>query len=128
MIRRPPRSTRTDTLFPYTTLFRSAENARALLLARGEVDVRDLLAQVRVPTLVLHGSRDQIAPLSQGCALAAGLPGATFVQLETETHVLLEDERARGNVRGGWHECNGMARSGVATRALPTGGRTTTRT
>src|SRR3546814_2377454 len=32
MIRRPPRSTRTDTLFPYTTLFRS----HALLLALGE--------------------------------------------------------------------------------------------
>src|SRR3546814_15754024 len=31
MIRRPPRSTRTDTLFPYTTLFRS-ENKRNLLL------------------------------------------------------------------------------------------------
>src|SRR3546814_10316344 len=29
MIRRPPRSTRTDTLFPYTTLFRSAEGAAA---------------------------------------------------------------------------------------------------
>src|SRR3546814_9627776 len=28
MIRRPPRSTRTDTLFPYTTLFRSAEHRR----------------------------------------------------------------------------------------------------
>src|SRR3546814_6371678 len=28
MIRRPPRSTRTDTLFPYTTLFRSAPQAR----------------------------------------------------------------------------------------------------
>src|SRR3546814_5170388 len=28
MIRRPPRSTRTDTLFPYTTLFRSALPAR----------------------------------------------------------------------------------------------------
>src|SRR3546814_1184700 len=27
MIRRPPRSTRTDTLFPYTTLFRSPESA-----------------------------------------------------------------------------------------------------
>src|SRR3546814_4046075 len=27
MIRRPPRSTRTDTLFPYTTLFRSADHA-----------------------------------------------------------------------------------------------------
>src|SRR3546814_3185746 len=29
MIRRPPRSTRTDTLFPYTTLFRSCRRARA---------------------------------------------------------------------------------------------------
>src|SRR3546814_1695830 len=30
MIRRPPRSTRTDTLFPYTTLFRSSLDARVL--------------------------------------------------------------------------------------------------
>src|SRR3546814_10388437 len=29
MIRRPPRSTRTDTLFPYTTLFRSDQETRA---------------------------------------------------------------------------------------------------
>src|SRR3546814_7633399 len=29
MIRRPPRSTRTDTLFPYTTLFRSTDTAQA---------------------------------------------------------------------------------------------------
>src|SRR3546814_1914366 len=33
MIRRPPRSTRTDTLFPYTTLFRSVERLRVGLLA-----------------------------------------------------------------------------------------------
>src|SRR3546814_1167609 len=31
MIRRPPRSTRTDTLFPYTTLFRSRRNAARFL-------------------------------------------------------------------------------------------------
>src|SRR3546814_11037701 len=31
MIRRPPRSTRTDTLFPYTTLFRSARGVTAIL-------------------------------------------------------------------------------------------------
>src|SRR3546814_7086777 len=38
MIRRPPRSTRTDTLFPYTTLFRSVESNQlnaARLYARG---------------------------------------------------------------------------------------------
>src|SRR3546814_12115121 len=34
MIRRPPRSTRTDTLFPYTTLFRSARHLRPRRLAR----------------------------------------------------------------------------------------------
>src|SRR3546814_1843422 len=42
MIRRPPRSTRTDTLFPYTTLFRSHEvvrfQRRAALDADGVVD------------------------------------------------------------------------------------------
>src|SRR3546814_6277027 len=36
MIRRPPRSTRTDTLFPYTTLFRSSETGRP---ARSDFDV-----------------------------------------------------------------------------------------
>src|SRR3546814_7567004 len=34
MIRRPPRSTRTDTLFPYTTLFRSREILAIALAAR----------------------------------------------------------------------------------------------
>src|SRR3546814_8990738 len=35
MIRRPPRSTRTDTLFPYTTLFRSDDDAALRLRPRG---------------------------------------------------------------------------------------------
>src|SRR3546814_15862076 len=35
MIRRPPRSTRTDTLFPYTTLFRSRWHRRRLLRGHG---------------------------------------------------------------------------------------------
>src|SRR3546814_13903321 len=38
MIRRPPRSTRTDTLFPYTTLFRSPELANAAI-AQGQADL-----------------------------------------------------------------------------------------
>src|SRR3546814_9223802 len=35
MIRRPPRSTRTDTLFPYTTLFRSPQGSRHDRATRG---------------------------------------------------------------------------------------------
>src|SRR3546814_4122836 len=48
MIRRPPRSTRTDTLFPYTTLFRSPGTAQHQHRAgdgipdRPQIDVRDL--------------------------------------------------------------------------------------
>src|SRR3546814_11905852 len=38
MIRRPPRSTRTDTLFPYTTLFRSVR--RSALCKRGPFEGR----------------------------------------------------------------------------------------
>src|SRR3546814_1111284 len=38
MIRRPPRSTRTDTLFPYTTLFRSPPLRRRLLSPDGAPD------------------------------------------------------------------------------------------
>src|SRR3546814_19416214 len=37
MIRRPPRSTRTDTLFPYTTLFRSSRPARTVPVLRHRV-------------------------------------------------------------------------------------------
>src|SRR3546814_15338003 len=39
MIRRPPRSTRTDTLFPYTTLFRSAVPARRRKAGHGRVSL-----------------------------------------------------------------------------------------
>src|SRR3546814_12518031 len=38
MIRRPPRSTRTDTLFPYTTLFRSAQRRDVELETLGQPD------------------------------------------------------------------------------------------
>src|SRR3546814_13819623 len=50
MIRRPPRSTRTDTLFPYTTLFRSG-GANRLQVERGVQDsaiVEDLADMVRL--------------------------------------------------------------------------------
>src|SRR3546814_3429558 len=55
MIRRPPRSTRTDTLFPYTTLFRSeiarpASRRDTLCLALEEGRGRDPPSAPRLPT------------------------------------------------------------------------------
>src|SRR3546814_8982650 len=45
MIRRPPRSTRTDTLFPYTTRFRSAIGARQKFIDRSHLHINDALLQ-----------------------------------------------------------------------------------
>src|SRR3546814_17341641 len=58
MIRRPPRSTRTDTLFPYTTLFRSATNGIRRPGGPGDRTHAEHDAQGR-HTLVdtLHGGR-----------------------------------------------------------------------
>src|SRR3546814_3272264 len=49
MIRRPPRSTRTDTLFPYTTLFRSRALARCRCAQRRVPANRKIAARCRYP-------------------------------------------------------------------------------
>src|SRR3546814_13818242 len=66
MIRRPPRSTRTDTLFPYTTLFRAASlrsiaadwNERGILTSTGGTwegpEVRSMLLRPRNAGIVKH--------------------------------------------------------------------------
>jgi len=53
-----------------------------------------LLGQVRHPTLVLHATGDQAIPLREGEALAKGIPGARFVPLDSNNHILLEREPA----------------------------------
>ena len=68
--------------------------ARKLMYARGAVDVLDRLKEVTVPTLVIHADRDEAVPLSEGVSLAAGIKDASFVQLESRNHILLEDEPA----------------------------------
>ena len=68
--------------------------AAHLMLARSEVDVRELLPQVKVPTLVIHTVEDQVTPMSASRELAAEIPNAEFVQLESRNHVLLEHEPA----------------------------------
>src|SRR3546814_16455134 len=57
MIRRPPRSTRTDTLFPYTTLFRSVALQHVVSL-RETTETRDLVAMADCEVQhVLHAQR-----------------------------------------------------------------------
>jgi len=72
----------------------STENALRIMRATGELDVSDLLSQVKVPTLVLHCRNDAWVVFDEGRRLAAGIPGAKFVALESRNHLVLETEPA----------------------------------
>src|SRR3546814_9274591 len=65
MIRRPPRSTRTDTLFPYTTLFRSLRTSRSRQLIKpvSRLNPRD---EGSYCTLILSLGRNDQWPLQGG--------------------------------------------------------------
>jgi pimeloyl-ACP methyl ester carboxylesterase/DNA-binding CsgD family transcriptional regulator len=70
------------------------EIAARIIEASGEMEVTDRLALVRAPTMVLHPRRDALVPFDEGRRMAAGIPGATFVELDSENHVLVENEPA----------------------------------
>ena len=72
----------------------SPENAVKLQRALSQIDVRDLLAKVTVPTLVFHVKGDQVVPFAAGEHLAEHIPGAVFVPLQGDNHILLEKERS----------------------------------
>src|SRR3546814_20357494 len=58
MIRRPPRSTRTDTLFPYTTLFRSSDTSRGAAMVEAALACLDARTLAVVP---IGEARDRLA-------------------------------------------------------------------
>jgi pimeloyl-ACP methyl ester carboxylesterase/DNA-binding SARP family transcriptional activator len=72
----------------------SPENAARILSAHGDIDVRDRLQHVTQPTLVLHVRNEARVPYANGRELAMGIPGAKFVTLEGQNHLLLEQEPA----------------------------------
>jgi pimeloyl-ACP methyl ester carboxylesterase/DNA-binding winged helix-turn-helix (wHTH) protein len=70
----------------------SPENAVRIRQAVDDIDVSELLPQVKAPTLVLHCRNDAVHPFDEGRRLAAGIPGARFVALEGSNHVILEGD------------------------------------
>src|SRR3546814_21054517 len=75
MIRRPPRSTRTDTLFPYTTLFRSESAAGIVFLHEVRPGPASRSSGIQVaqragipPAVIRHASRELSRLEAQGAA------------------------------------------------------------
>src|SRR3546814_3126104 len=107
MIRRPPRSTRTDTLFPYTTLFRShlggeAHRGGGFRIVRGAtavggdlgvVQLRQVLAQVGVRRQTVRAAVD--LGDGQGDPLAGRGRQAALAEGTGHAEVALERGRAR---------------------------------
>jgi pimeloyl-ACP methyl ester carboxylesterase len=72
----------------------SADVAVRLRAAYDDIDVSDLLGRVRAPTLVFHSRRDAVAPFEEGKRVAASIPGAKFVPLDSDNHIILANEPA----------------------------------
>ncbi|MEM8695567.1 MAG: alpha/beta fold hydrolase [Pseudomonadota bacterium] len=71
-----------------------AENAVRFQSAFGDIDIRERLAGVSAETLVLHSRGDLRISWETGRDLAAAIPHATLVTLESDNHLLLEGEPA----------------------------------
>ena len=82
----------------------SPENAARLMETFGAIDVTNLLPMVAVPTLVLHSRNEAVVPFAAGREMAAGIPGARFVTLDSANHVVLAQEPA-------WHDLLSEIRS-----------------
>jgi pimeloyl-ACP methyl ester carboxylesterase len=63
-----------------------ASTAKNHHLAEGSGRWRDRLAELDVPTLVIHGREDPIMPLGHGVALAREIPGAELLTLDGTGH------------------------------------------
>lgn len=78
----------------FQRLTTSADNAARFQDAFGYIDVRDRLKDVKAPTIVFHSKFDQRIPIEQGRDLAAGIPDAEFVVLDSKNHILVASEPA----------------------------------
>jgi len=70
----------------------SGDNVVDLMTALLDIDVRPLLPQVTVPTLVIHRRGDTVIPFESGRELATGIPGARFLSLDGRNHWPLPSE------------------------------------
>lgn len=61
--------------------------ARSVMAALFEIDVRDILSTIRVPTLILHRMGDLIAPVEGARLMAERIPDARLIEFEGSDHV-----------------------------------------
>jgi pimeloyl-ACP methyl ester carboxylesterase/DNA-binding CsgD family transcriptional regulator len=93
----------------------STQTALRIYRAFGAVDVRAEAPLVRCPALVMHSTRDLRVPFEAGRSLAGLIPGARFVPLESDNHLLLENEPALRRLLDAVDEFLPRVKGGAAT-------------
>ncbi|MBZ0122751.1 MAG: hypothetical protein K8F31_02575, partial [Roseovarius sp.] len=76
----------------------SPDNAALLRMAVDRFVVEDDLPKVTVPVLLAHAQADAINPVSQSRMMAARLPDARFMLLDSRNHAPLPQERSWGKL------------------------------
>jgi pimeloyl-ACP methyl ester carboxylesterase/DNA-binding winged helix-turn-helix (wHTH) protein len=71
----------------YLRMGASPGAAVALTQMNAEIDVRNVLPSIRVPSLVIHRSEDQCLKVEEGRFVAERIPGAKFVELPGDDHL-----------------------------------------
>lgn len=92
------------------------EEAAEMEQAFYDIDVTALAPAVRAPTLVLHARHDAAIPFEEGRLLAALIPDARFVPLESRNHILLQEEPAWRRFQD---EVRAFLGGGAARAAVP---------
>jgi pimeloyl-ACP methyl ester carboxylesterase/DNA-binding CsgD family transcriptional regulator len=76
----------------YQNLTATPEMAARYTRAMYSVDVRKEASQISCPAIVFHSRGDQLVGFGQGRSLAARIPGARFVPLDSNNHIPFADE------------------------------------
>src|SRR3546814_11691893 len=131
MIRRPPRSTRTDTLFPYTTLFRSPGGVAGSSRRQGGLGDADPVGGAVRQRLVVEVVILAVQPPAQAGIAAVAEEGETAILQRQKARVVLGTaDRIAGAVDGDADESSAGRRTrqdggldGVGSRIERSGGR-----
>jgi pimeloyl-ACP methyl ester carboxylesterase/DNA-binding CsgD family transcriptional regulator len=76
---------------PLTT---SAQTAARIFRMQSTIDVQEQASRVKCPTLVLHARGDRRVPFEEGRIIAKLIAGSRFVALESNNHLLMQNEPA----------------------------------
>ena len=70
----------------FTQMSASPGDAVELMRMNTLIDIRDVLPTIRVPTLIIHATRDRVAPIGAGHYFAEHIPNAKLVELDSDDH------------------------------------------